>query len=143
VITREPLYAALFDLWPTILDGIVTRERRLIHWSEVAANQQPALFQVEADAIPERRKGLPTKWTLGARLWLYTNCGNDSRAIASVQVNNMLDVIERGLDYDLNNGFQTLGGLVDEVRLAGHLSVDEGALGAQTVTQIFIEMVVA
>jgi len=142
MINREQIYSRLFDLWPTIISGIITRSRRLKHWSDVQPSEQPALFQVEGDGVPTRIKGLPTKWILGASLYLYTNCGQDPSAIPGIQANQIMDTVEAALAYD-TSGFQTLGGLVEEVRFAGHVRVDEGLLGPQSVILMGVEIVAA
>src|SRR5207253_3314956 len=62
MISREPIYAALFDLIESA-GAFVTAERRLRHWSDVAPAEQPALFQSQKSEVGAvKALGAPTVW---------------------------------------------------------------------------------
>src|SRR6185437_16956086 len=60
-MTREPIYAALFALVAGAA-SFVTISRRLRHWSDVGAAEQPALFMIQKSENAEERAPLPVKW---------------------------------------------------------------------------------
>ena len=91
----EPIYAALF----TLLAGaatFVTSSRRLRHWSDVAAAEQPALFQVQKTETVIRPRGAPPKWTLGADVYVYCQAPDEITSPATV-MNPLIDAIEAAL----------------------------------------------
>ena len=51
---REPIYAALFTL-ASGAANFVTVSRRLRHWSDVGAAEQPALFMIQKSETAEER----------------------------------------------------------------------------------------
>ena len=137
---RETIYSALFTLVSSV-PGLVTTSRRLVHWSDVSPEMQPALFQAQINqAAQPRPEGLPTRWTLKADIWLYVNTGQDPGAIPAILLNNFMDAIEAALAPSLVTGKQTLGGLVSHCWIAGEVLTDEGTLGPQAVAAIPIEI---
>ena len=139
-MNREPIYAALFGLVSGV-PGIVTASRRLKHWNDVPAVDQPALFQIQKGETGEQAQGLPMKWTLAAEIYLYVNSGDDPAGIPATELNNLLDLIELALAPNFR-GVQTLGGLVSHCWISGRIETDEGSLGSQAVAIIPISITV-
>jgi hypothetical protein len=52
---REPIYAALFTLVAGAA-SFVTISRRLRHWSDIGAAEQPALFMIQKSENAEERR---------------------------------------------------------------------------------------
>jgi len=139
MITREPIYAALFAKIQMV-SGVTTISRRLLHWSDVPAENQPAIFQVQRHEDPIQQRGIPAKWKLYADLYVYVNTGADPYASPAILLNPIIDAIETALGPDASTGFQTLGGLVSHCWISGRIETSEGALGQQEVAIIPIEM---
>jgi hypothetical protein len=139
-VNRELVYQALFTKVGSAA-GFVTAGRRLRHWSDVAAAEQPALFQVQKFETVKRDAGLPPKWTLGIDLFVYAHAPDDVSPAASV-INPLLDAVEAALAPDLVSNLQTLGGLVAHCWIAGKIETDEGVLGGQAVAIVPIEILV-
>jgi len=145
-VARETIYAALFGLLSGV-PGFNKTGRRLLHWSEVAHADQPALFLVQSNQAPQQAgRGLPPKWLLRAELFVYVNVGEDPNAIPAQQLNTLVDAIDVALKpaagSDLVNNVQTLGGLVSHCWIDGEVEVFDGALGPQAVAIIPIAILV-
>ena len=140
MIEREPLYAALFAKL-SALPGFVTTSRKLKHWSDVGASEQPALFQAQKSETPAQSTGSPAEWKLHLDLYLYAqSVGADSPATI---LNPLLDAVCNLFEPEnpVTNRC-TLGGLVHYARIAGTIETDEGALGDQAVCIVPIEILV-
>lgn len=128
---REAVFAALFAKLQAI-PGLVTVSRVLKHWNDVAAEAQPALFQSQTYQRPTTRTGEPTKWTLGADIYIYVRT-DDGQAPGTV-LNPILDAVEAVFQLHPVTGKHTLA--VDGVewaRIDGEIQTDEGTLGHQAV----------
>lgn len=140
MITREPIYQAMFALLST-LGPFKTKQRFWTPWSELGPEQQPALMMVQKheDAIRNGR-GIPIKWSLKVDVVLYANTGGvkDSNIPASV-LNPLVDAIEAALGDEFFP--QTLGGLCETCWINGTVEHDEGVLGNQGWSVIPIEIV--
>ena len=141
MISREPIYAALFAL-VSGAGGFVTAERRLRHWSDVAPAEQPALFQhqkLEAAAV--KALGAPTVWTLGVELHLYAHSSDPYRSPAMI-LNPLLDAVEAALAPSSVTSIQDLGlpAMVQHACIAGKIETDEAALGDQAVAIVPVEI---
>ena len=139
-MNRELIYGTLFARLSAAA-GFVTASRRLRHWSDVAAAEQPALFQVQKTESVRRDPGLPPRWTLSADLFVYAQAPDDATSPATV-INPLLDAIETALAPDPVSNLQTLGGLVAHCWIAGRIETDEGVLGGQAVAIVPIEILV-
>lgn len=137
-MNREAIYSALWDKVKTI-QGLQTTSRKLLHWNDVPADEQPALFQIQIGESPTQSKGLPTTWDMSVKLYLYVNSQNSN---PSTILNEYLDKIEAALKPDIS-GFQELGGLVSHAWISGAIETDEGVLGDQAVAIIPISIKVA
>lgn len=134
-MNREAIYSALFEKIKAI-EGLVTVSRVLKHWNDVTPSEQPALFMTQDGEIPISRTGLPTTWKLMVSLYLYCNAGGDSDAIPVIEINKYLDTVQDALKPDMITGYQTLGGLVQDVSFGEKIETDEGLLGSQSVVII-------
>ncbi len=133
-MNREAIYAALF----VKIQGaatFATSSRRLRHWSDVPAAEQPALFQIQKTETAKQRRGLPPEWTLAADVFLYAHAPDDLTPPATV-LNPLLDAIEAALAPDPVSAVQTLGGLASHCWIEGKIETDEGVLGGQAVAVI-------
>ncbi len=137
---REPVMTALFER----LSGaarFVTASRRLRHWSDVAPEDQPALFMAQrSGGVLERVRGQPAKLTLRADVYVYAHT-TDGTAPATT-LNDLLDAIADALEPDPHPGVQTLDGLVHHCWIDGDIETDEGTLGDQAVAIVPITIIV-
>ena len=141
MISREPIYAALFALVSSAA-GFVTIDRRLRHWSDVTPAEQPALFQCQVkEAAANRTLAAPTVWTLSVELYLYAHSSDPYRAPATI-LNPLLDAVMQALAPDPVTGFQDLGlpAMVRHAFIAGRIETDEGVLGDQAIAIIPVEI---
>ena len=146
-IIRETIYNALFALVENAAT-FKTTSRLLLHWTDVPAELQPALFLTQTkEAAETKRTGIPIIWTFHATIHLYANVGQqaDSGQAPSTILNPIVDSICNLLQPPpgIGAGEQTLGGLVTRCRISGEIITDEGLLGPQGVVQIPVIMVVA
>lgn len=138
-MNREAIYAALFALVGGA-PGLATTSRKLKHWSEVPANQRPALFQAQGreTVAQPAANGLPTKWMLDATLYVYV--GTAGAESPGEVLNPILDAITARLDANVMGTPQTLGGLVQWARIEGSIETSEGTLGDDEVALIPVRM---
>jgi hypothetical protein len=142
-MNREAIYSAFF----TVISGaagFATASRRLRHWSDVPAAEQPALFMTQKHETAARQRGLPAKWTLAVDLYVYAQASDDGSAPA-LSLNPLLDALDAAiapLGRDLAANVQTLGGAVYQAWINGKIETDGGILGHQAVAIIPVEIVV-
>ncbi len=143
-MTREPIYEALFALLAGAA-GFTTASRRLRHWSDVAAAEQPALFLAQKSETAELKRGLPAKWTCDVDAYVYCHAPDELTAPTTV-LNPLLDAIEAALapqpGGDVAANAQTLGGLAYQAWINGKIETDEGTLGGQSVAIVPIRITV-
>ncbi len=142
MIEREPIYSAVFVLLQG-LTGVTTVSRRLRHWADVTPSEQPAVFQIQRGETPIQVKYIPTKWLLNLDIYVYVNTGDDPQASPAILLNPILDEIENLFppsDEDGEGKVQTLGGLVSHCWISGRIETSEGALGAQEVAIIPLDI---
>jgi hypothetical protein len=141
MISREPIYAALFGLLETAADFAVV-DRRLRHWSDVSPPEQPALFMAQKTELASvKTLGAPTVWTLAVDLYLYVHSSDPYLAPATV-LNPLLDAVEAALAPSATTGLQDLGlpATVQHAYISGKIETDEGVLGDQAVAIVPIEI---
>lgn len=133
-MNREAIYSALFGM--IVPDAIVTSGRLLRHWDAVDPAEMPALFQAQRSEKIEQTaaNGLPTRWLLGADLYLYV--ATDGVTPPATVLNPLLDAIVAKLEPTGLGAPQTLGGLVQWARIDGAIETDEGTLGSKAVAII-------
>ncbi len=141
MINREPIYSAVFALLADI-DGMKTVSRRLRHWADVHAVEQPAIFQTQTGEIPEQILKIPTKWKLNVCLWVYVNSGDDPTASPAILLNPIIDALEALFPSSEEDGpIQTLEGLVSHCWITSPgIETFEGLLGEQEVAKIYLEI---
>lgn len=139
-MNREAIYQALFDL-VAAAPGLVTTSRKLKHWADVPANERPALFMTQVSETASNTTGIPTKWTLAVRLYVYIST-EDWESPGSA-LNPILDYIADTLDIHPARGPQTLGGLVHWARIEGTIETAEGVLGNDEVAIIPVMILTA
>jgi hypothetical protein len=155
--TREDIYTAFWNLVssdpvPNTPPGsssaspFVTKSRLLRHWNQVPAEQQPALFMAETTqgAVSDRETitGIPYRWKLRAKLWLYSQRGADDTVIPAITMNVLIQAVVNAIRNPEIGEPQTLGGLVKSVRI-GDISTDEGQLGSQAISVVPVEIFTA
>lgn len=140
-MSREAIHAALFRLVSGAAN-FVTVSRRLRHWGDVAAAEQPALFQIQKSETAKQRRGLPPLWTLSVDLFLYAHAP-DELIPPSTVLNPLLDAVEAALAPDPIDLVQTLGGLVSHCWIDGKIETDEGVLGGQAVAIVPVAILAA
>lgn len=152
-MNRETVYEAVFAKfsglsWTPLVTGtpgsFATVSRQLVHWSDLPAEQFPALYQVQVRETPVQKRGLPTRWQLSLALYLYvrTNAqlqgsagGEDAASDAAATfpsrlLNPILDALTAALLPDNQpEGTCTLGGLVSHCWLSDSIETSEGLLG--------------
>lgn len=140
-MNRETIYSTLFSTIQgiAVTTGIKTISRRLLHWSDVPASQQPAIFQVQRYEDPLHKRLLPTEWKLYADIYVYVNTGQDVHASPSILLNPILDALEALFPTDDLNP-QTLGGLCSHCWIHSRIETSEGVMGAQEVAIVPIEI---
>ena len=139
--SRETIYAALFAKFAAV-PGIITRSRKLEHWTDVVSSRQPALFQAQRNETPGQVQRLPAKWSLRADIYLYVHTGEGTDTVSSTLMNPLVDAIEAALAPDPLTEMQDLGlpGVVSHCWIAGTIETDEGVLGPQGVAIIPVEI---
>ena len=141
MITRGPIYAALFDRAATAA-GFVSAERRLRHWSDVAPAEQPALFMAQkSETAAVKTLGAPTVWTLLVEFYLYAHSSDPYLSPATV-LNPLVDAVEAALAPAATTGLQDLGlpSMVQHAMISGKIETEEGVLGDQAIAIIPVEI---
>ncbi len=142
-MNREQIHVALFALLSGAA-GFVTISRKLKHWADVSAVEQPALFQAHRGEVGTNTvRGAPTQWQIGFDIYVYANTSADPSASPSTLMNPLLDAIQAALAPSAVSGVQTLGGLVHRCWISGRIESDEGTLGDQGVLIIPIDILTA
>ena len=145
---REAIWGALFNLLLTLSvpngGKFVTVQRRVRHWTDVAAGEQPylALLQHQETAIA-RDRGMPTKWELAGKIIVYARSDIDQLGTSGGQVlNPLIDAVEGALaPVPAQGNVQSLAGLVSRVFIDGVVEVDEGNLDNQAVAIIPVRII--
>src|SRR4051812_4667554 len=157
MIVRETIYAALWELGASAAQ-FTSANRRLRHWADVAATEQPALFMSEKGGQAAIKKlGAPIVWTLYAEFYVYAHSSDFYLAPAAI-LNPLLDALEAALAPSPTTGIQNLGlppslgrkagnhtirsssQMVQHAYIAGKLQTDEGVLGDQAIAIVPIEI---
>jgi len=155
VVDYEPVYAALFALTEAIswgppgspeLSKFVTRSRRVKLFTDVAPEQQPALFQAEHDEDETPRTGTSGKVVLGATWIIYWNVGADPAAVPTIIANRILGSVRHAMRPTVaDDGYYdtrlTLGGLAYSARIDGKIFKDPGDLDNQGLLVVPIKII--
>jgi hypothetical protein len=138
VITRDPIYAALFAKLAAVA-GLVTTSRVLLHWNDVKHQDQPALFLTSGNESAQAALGKPTVWTLTAKAYVYAR--TEKGTVPATVLHTLIDAIDLSLKPDVTTNQQTLGGLCHHCFMAS-VEHDEGLLGQQGVAIISFSIIV-
>jgi len=144
-MNRETIYAAAFAKFSGA-SGFVTKSRLLHHWSEVQPEEQPAFYQVQISEENQQLKGIPPRWVLRMKLFVYVHPATQTlsdEVTPSQSLNPLLDALEAALTADdPQTNACTLGGLVSRIWIDGTIETSEGVLGDQEVAIIPVSIVV-
>ncbi len=141
MITREPIYAALFARVSGAAH-FITAGRRMRHWSSLTPAEQPALFMRQKSEIAAMTTvGAPTVWKLVVDLYVYAHASDPYVAPATV-LNPLIDAVEVALAPLAVTGLQDLGmpAMVQHAYIAGKIETDEGVLRDQAVAIVPVEI---
>lgn len=141
MINREPIYAALFELVAGAAH-FVTVGRKLRHWSDLTATEQPALFmRQKLEVATVVAIGAPIVWKLVVELYIYAHAGDPYVAPTTI-LNPLIDSVQSALAPKPVTGVQDLGipEMVQHVHIAGKIEITEGVLRDQVVAVIPVEI---
>jgi hypothetical protein len=142
-MNRELIYSTLFTLLKTVPNLNYT-SRRLRHWDDMGNGNMPAMFLMQGKETSTVKTGMPNIWTLHAEVYVYINAGSDPNVVPYSILNPIVDNIIHLFDSkNLQQGKQTLGGLVHTVKVNGTVENDGGALGPIAIAIIPLEITVA
>ncbi len=138
-MNREKIYSALYTLLQSAYPW-VTSSRVLLHWSDVAPIQQPAVFMTQTGetAVIETRR--PTVYLLNVRVYIYIRSQTQDGENPAQLLNQVLDAVTDAMRPPRSAETLTLGGLVHYARIEGAIETDEGFLGEQAVAIVPIIM---
>jgi hypothetical protein len=137
-LNREQIYSALFDKVKTI-PGFVTAGRKLKHYADLSASEQPAIFQAQTGEVVHKEVNKPYWFDFNVELYVYVNTSADPDEVPATQLNNLVDAIVDKLAPNWT-GFQTLDGLVFNVVIDGTIETDKGVLGDQAYAIIPVKI---
>ena len=141
MIIREAIYSALWSMAAGAAN-FASANRRLRHWADVAAPEQPALFMSEKGGhAVTKALGGPTIWTLYADFYVYVH-SNDPYLAPAMLLNPLIDALEAALAPSPATGIQNLGlpAMVQHAYIAGKVETDEGVLGDQAIAIVPVEI---
>jgi len=141
MIVREAIYAALWELAAGAAP-FVSANRRLRHWADLAAAEQPALFMSEKGGLATTKAlSAPIVWTLYADFYVYAHSSDPYLAPAAI-LNPLIDALEAALAPSPTTGIQNLGlpEMVQHAYIAGKVQTDEGVLGDQAIAIVPVEI---
>jgi len=146
-MSRDAIDAAVFSLASAAAD-FVTIGDKLIMWTNVPPEQQPALFlRVGDESHPPRlAQQMPPKRTFEYELWIYTRldcaAANATDGSLPVPLGFLIDAVEAAFRPPPVIERVTLGGLVTHCWIEGTVSKDDGALTNQALAKIPIRVLV-
>lgn len=142
-MNREAITTALWARMSAI-SGVVTAERRLRHFSEVAPAEMPAIFLGIDDATADQERGRQPFWTMAFSVYIY--CHEAAKVGPGGQLNTIIDAVDAALQLQSAEfrsgqtfGPTTLGGLVSHAWVS-KVETDEGSLGDLGVAICSIEV---
>lgn len=143
MLNRETYYGELFTRLKALEGGVFkTVSRRLAHWNDVPAEQQPYLGIAQVNETGDYAAGRTEQWHLRLVLYIYVNEPNPEGA-PSILLNQAMDAVNAVFTPDNHNvNACTFGGLVHYARIDGTTETDEGTLGPQAVARVPVEMLV-
>lgn len=139
-ISRETAYTALLTRMQTIA-SLKTCTRKLTHWNDVPAEDQPALYIAIGSESRQVRRGLPPLITLEVQLWVYVSTNGEE---VGPLLNPVLDAIDLSLQpKQTADNVQTLDGVVHHCWIEGVTQIFEGNLGTEAVAIIPVRILIS
>jgi hypothetical protein len=141
MIRRELIYAALFEQVAGAA-RFVTVGRKLRHWSELTAAEQPALFmRQKLEVATVTAVGAPTVWRLIVEFYVYAHA-SDPYIAPTMVLNPLIDAVQSALAPAPVTGIQDLGvpEMVQHAHIAGKVEITEGVLRDQAIAIIPVEI---
>ena len=136
-MNRAAIYQALFAQLPSA----TTKSRTLRLWSEVPAEELPAIFlAVSGQSVGQLGSGAQRIWTTTALVYVYVHAADPATTPAMDLLAAQLDAIEAAVKPAPGQPAQTLGGLVTSVKITT-VETDEGTLGPRAVAIVTLEIV--
>lgn len=141
---REAIFSALFNLGVKAYQWNGEPSRKVKLWTDVPAEQRPALFQQEApnEHYDWKNSAAPVV-TIDAAWIIYTNAQDK---VGSIEVNKILNAIHNALMPTGKDAFtvgkQTLGGLVQWARIQGDILREPGDLDNDGLIRVPIKIIV-
>lgn len=133
-MNREAIYS---PLWARLsaLPEFKTKSRRLKHWADVPADDQPALYMAQTGETAQTTTGLETKWTLRLDLYVYVQSGDEAPGpIINPLIDSICNTIN-AIHPVTGRSILNVPGL-EYCRVEGAIDTDEGTLGSQSVAII-------
>jgi hypothetical protein len=132
--SRESIYAALFALVSAAQIGagpaFKTMGRRIPSDSQIASQEKPALYQVQADEIIKRGLGSGMPYVDRMHVVLYLMVAQpDNDQPVSPLLNAVVDAVVASLQPATTSELQTLGGLVYDVRIGEKIEYFDSLAG--------------
>lgn len=139
---REAVYAALFARATNAYDWKNQPARRVKLWTGVPPDERPAFFQFEGgkEEWTWKNSGNPNV-LLEATWFIYTSCPDPE--IGATILNQVLNSLTNCLlpdQADITTGKQTLGGLVQYVRISGSVTRVPGDIDGDGMAMVPIKM---
>lgn len=139
ILNREVAYAALFARLSGLRE-FKTITRRLKHWQDVSAEEQPALYMEHTGENAYIVRGQPTRIVLEVDLWIYVQTEWEP---AGPALNPLLDSIQTVLEpSNVGDRVMTLNSVVHHVWIEGQTQIFEGDLGTTAVAIVPVKMLV-
>lgn len=156
--TREQAFTALWALtadvtwvpdpaFPLVTRTFVTRNRRSKLFDDVAAQQQPAIFQWEHGETIAQKTGMPYRRMWYAKWLVYQKTASDDNVAGGIENNLILDALQAAIapkktDPGYTDTRNTLGGLVWHCFFEGEIFKDPGDIDAQAMMVVPVTMLV-
>ena len=141
-MNRENIYNSLLNLIGTVAEFKI-KDRKLKIWSDISPADMPSLFLLQQKEVSETIRGLPIKWSFYPEIYIYVSVGNETNLNPYTLLNPILDKVCDLFDNTkLQEGNQTLGGLVHSCKINGGIETDGGILGTTAIAIIPIEIIV-
>ncbi len=140
-LSRETIYNALFDYLKSndaLMSQVKTFTRKLTIFTDIAAEDQPAIYLEMTGESRSIVRGQPPRITLESNLWV--NVVKDGEVAAQI-LNPILDAIETAL-LPTTDDTQTLSNKVHHCWIEGTTQIFEGNLGDEALAIIPIRILV-
>jgi len=127
--TREAAIAALESLVAGAYAWTTGPTRKLKLWTDVPLGERPAVFLFEgADEQHTFGNSINPKRVMAVKIFVYTNA---KEVPGAIEINQIMDALDKAFypaGADIQAGRNTLGGLVNNCRIAGTVFKDPGDL---------------